>query len=186
MNLKTLLEKDAVMTKKMRIAENPGALRTTAAFFAHSGDSWFWAVGLVTLWFLGNTFWKQWAAVMLGALIIMATIVLILKFAIRRKRPEGEWGEMYRSTDPHSFPSGHATRAFLLATMGIFLGPLWMTVVLIILAPLVALGRVAMGVHYLSDIVAGAFLGILGGIIGYAIYPAIYGWFVSWSGWVLW
>ena len=186
MNLKTLLEKDTELTQKMRIAEEPGPLRTAAAFFAHSGDSWFWGVGLVTLWFLGNAFWKQWAAVMLGALTIMAAIVLIIKFSFRRKRPEGEWGDIYRSTDPHSFPSGHATRAFLLATMGIFLGPLWAALILVILAPLVALGRVAMGVHYLSDILAGTFLGILGGIIGYAIYPAVYGWFVSWSGWVLW
>ncbi|MBT3337238.1 MAG: phosphatase PAP2 family protein [Anaerolineae bacterium] len=186
MNLKTLLELDAQLTKKMRIAENPGPLRTTAAFFAHSGDSWFWAVALIAAWLLGDVFWKRWAAIMLGALIIMAAIVLILKFAIRRKRPEGEWGDIYRSTDPHSFPSGHATRAFLLGTMGIFLGPFWMTILLIILAPLVALGRVAMGVHYLSDIVVGALLGIVGGIIGYAIYPAIYAWFVGWSGWVLW
>jgi undecaprenyl-diphosphatase len=186
MNLKTLLEKDAELTQKMRIAENPGPLRTAAAFFAHSGDSWFWAVALIAIWWFGNAFWKQWAAVMLGALTIMAVIVLILKFAIRRRRPEGEWGDIYRSTDPHSFPSGHATRAFLLGTMGIFLGPPWAAIILVILAPLVALGRVAMGVHYLSDILAGMFLGIIGGIIGYSIYPAIYGWFVSWSGWVLW
>ena len=70
--------------------------------------------------------------------------------------------------------------------MGIFLGPLWMSILLVILAPLVALGRVAMGVHYLSDILAGAVLGILGGIIGFVIYPAIYAWFVGWSGLVLW
>ena len=186
MNLKTLLEKDAEYTQKLRIAEEPGPLRTLAAFFAHSGDSWFWGVGLVILWWFGNAFWKQWAAVMLGGLTIMAAIVLTLKFAIRRKRPDGDWGDIYRSTDPHSFPSGHATRAFFLGTLGVFLGPPWAAVLLVILAPLVALGRVAMGVHYLSDILAGMFLGILGGIIGHAIYPTIYGWFVSWSGWVLW
>ncbi|MBT3189387.1 MAG: phosphatase PAP2 family protein [Anaerolineae bacterium] len=186
MTFKDILTLDADLTKKMRVAENPGKLRTIAAFFAHSGDSWLWAVALVTVWVFGNASWKEWAAVMLGALIIMAAIVLILKFAIRRKRPEGEWGDIYRNTDPHSFPSGHATRAFLLGTMGIFLGPLWMSIFLVILAPLVALGRVAMGVHYLSDIVVGALLGILGGIIGFAIYPAVYAWFVGWSGLVLW
>ncbi len=81
---------------------------------------------------------------------------------------------------------GHATRAFLLGTMGIFLGPPWMAIILVIQAPLVALGRVAMGVHYLSDITAGALLGILGGIVGYAAYPAIYAWFVELTGWALW
>ena len=186
MKLKNILVLDTQLTKKMRIAENPGKLRTIAALFAHSGDSWLWAVGLLTLWLFGNTFWKEWAMVQLGALTIMAVFVLILKFSFKRKRPEGEWGEMYRSTDPHSFPSGHATRSFLLGTMGIFLGPPWMAIVLVILAPLVALGRVAMGVHYLSDIAVGALLGIIGGWIGFAIYPIIYAWFLGWSGWVLW
>jgi len=186
MTFKEILTLDANLTKKLRIAENPGKLRTIAAFFAHSGDSWFWAVGLLLLWAFGNTFWKQWAMIQFGAITIMAAIVLIVKFSVKRKRPEGEWGLMYRSTDPHSFPSGHATRSFLIGMMSIFLGPLWLAVILVIWAPLVALGRVAMGVHYLSDIVVGGLLGILGGWIGFAIYPAVYAWFVGWSGLVLW
>jgi len=186
MSFKDLLARDAAFTKKLRIAENPGKLRTIAAFFAHSGDSWFWAAGLLLLWIFGSTFWKHWAAVQFGAITIMAIIVLLIKFTVKRQRPAGEWGLMYRSTDPHSFPSGHAARAFLLATMGIFLGPLWLSLILILWAPLVALGRVAMGVHYFSDILVGALLGILGGWIGFAIYPLIYARFVEWTGFALW
>ncbi len=186
MTLKNILTLDAQLTKKIRIAEKPGKLRTIAAFLAHSGDSWFWAAGLVILWIFGSAFWKQWAAIQFGAIMIMAAVVLIVKFSVKRKRPEGEWGLMYRSTDPHSFPSGHATRSFLIGMMSIFLGPLWLAIILVIWAPLVALGRVAMGVHYLSDIVVGGLLGILGGWIGFAIYPAIYAWFVGWSGLALW
>ncbi len=186
MKPKDFLAIDAKMTKKMRIAEKPGLLRTIAALFAHSGDSWFWALGLILLWFFGNTFWKQWAMFQLAAMIIMAAIVLIIKFSVKRKRPEGEWGLIYRSTDPHSFPSGHATRSFLIATMAVFLGPLWLTILLVIWAPLVALGRVAMGVHHFSDIVVGAILGILGGWIGFTISLTLYAWFVGWSGLMLW
>ena len=170
----------------MQIADKPGKLRLSSAFFAHSGDSWFWAVGLLLLWFLGNSFWKEWAAVVFGSIVIIALIVLIIKFSIRRKRPEGEWGLMYRSTDPHSFPSGHATRAFLIATLALFLGPTWLAVILVIWAPLVALSRVAMGVHYIYDISAGAIVGILGGWLAFLIYPTVYAWFVHWSGLVLW
>ena len=186
MTLKNILVLDAELSQKMRIAEKPGKLRSAAAFFAHSGDSWFWAAGLLTLWFLGNTFWKQWAAIQFGAISIMAAIVLIVKFSVKRKRPEGEWGLMYRSTDPHSFPSGHASRSFLIAMMAIFLGPQWLTIILVIWGPLVALARVAMGVHYLSDVLVGGLLGILGGWIGFAMYPTIYEWFLGWSGLVLW
>ena len=47
----------------MRVAEKPGALRAISVFFAHSGDSWFWALGLLVLWISGGSFWKQWAVV---------------------------------------------------------------------------------------------------------------------------
>jgi len=70
--------------------------------------------------------------------------------------------------------------------MSFFVGPPWLTAILIIWAPLVALGRVAMGVHYFSDVFVGALFGILGGWIGFNIYPAVYAWFVDLTGWVLW
>ena len=73
---------------------------------------------------------------------------------------------MYRRTDPHSFPSGHAARTILIGVLAIGLGPGWLAIILCIWAPLVALARVAMGLHYLSDVVAGALLGaIAGGIV---------------------
>src|SRR5215218_9403540 len=76
----------------------------------------------------------------------------------------------YQFADPHSFPAGHAARAFLIATIATGLGPSGLAMVLWIWAPLVALARVAMGVHYLSDIVAGALFGILAAWIGLQIY----------------
>jgi undecaprenyl-diphosphatase len=141
-------------------------LRTCAAFLAHSGDSWFWWAGLALLWWRGNQFWRPWALTVLFSIIGLAVIVLAIKFTIRRRRPQGEWGGMYRSTDPHSFPSGHAARAILIGVLAIGLGPGWLAILLGVWAPLVALARVAMGLHYLSDIVAGAVLGaIAGGIV---------------------
>jgi undecaprenyl-diphosphatase len=76
---------------------------------------------------------------------------------------------MYRATDPHSFPSGHAARVVLIAVLAIGLGPGWLAVLLCIWAPLVALARVAMGLHYLSDILAGAGLGLVAGLIALQI-----------------
>ena len=45
--LRSLLELDARLSDRMRVAERPGLLKTVAAFLAHSGDSWFWAAGLI-------------------------------------------------------------------------------------------------------------------------------------------
>ena len=184
--LENIIAKDHAFSQRLRIVEQDGWLRRTAAFLAHSGDSWFWALGLVLLWLFGSPFWKHWAAVQFGAISIMAAIVMTVKFTVKRRRPAGEWGLLYRSTDPHSFPSGHAARVFLLAMLSAFLGPAWLAALLWIWAPLVALARVGMGVHYLSDILAGMLLGILGGVIAWQIYPTIYHWYLGWSHFPLW
>ncbi|MEW5961422.1 MAG: phosphatase PAP2 family protein [Chloroflexota bacterium] len=165
MSLENLLALDARISARMRVAESPGLLRSMAAFFAHSGDSWFCIAVLVLVWWRGTSFWQWRATTLIIAILVTAVLVLVLKFAIRRRRPEGEWGGIYRATDPHSFPSGHATRAFMLATMAIGLGPIWFAIALVIWAPLVAIARVAMGVHYISDVAAGLGIGVLMGIV---------------------
>ena len=161
-----LLEIDARLSARLRIAEKPGWLRTTAAILAHSGDSWFWVIGLALLWWLGSPFWWARASALLIGILVTALVVMTVKFIVRRRRPAGEWGKIYRSTDPHSFPSGHAARAFMLAVLGLGMGPLWFGILLLLWAPLVSLARASMGVHYLSDIVAGMVFGLaLGGVV---------------------
>ena len=184
--MNSILELDARLSNQMRVAEKPGALRAIAVFFAHSGDSWFWALGLLVIWILGNSFWKEWSAVQFGSISLLAVMVLAIKFRIRRQRPVGEWGRIYRNTDPHSFPSGHAARAFLIATIATGLGPPGLAIALWIWAPLVGLARVAMGVHYLSDIVAGALLGILVALIGLQVYLPLFDWLIHPFGLRLW
>jgi membrane-associated phospholipid phosphatase len=166
---KHILELDARLSARMRVAGGTGVLRSMAIVLAHSGDSWFWWAGLGLLWWLGNSFWRQWALTVLLSIIALAIIVLAIKFTIRRRRPEGDWGGVYRKTDPHSFPSGHAARVVLIAVLALGLGPGWLAMIICIWAPLVALARVAMGVHYLSDIVAGFGLGAVAGILSLLI-----------------
>ncbi len=60
----------------------------------------------------------------------------------------------------HSMPSGHTATAFGAATALAFGNPL-VGAVAFILAILIAVGRVAAGVHYPTDVIAGAVLGIL-------------------------
>ena len=186
MTLRSILELDARLSDRLRVAEQPGLLRTLAVFFAHSGDSWFWALGLLLLWWFGDVFWKQWALVIVAGIAALIVVVMTIKFTVRRRRPEGEWGGIYRNTDPHSFPSGHAARSFLIAVLASFLAPPWLAAVLWVWAPLVALARVAMGVHYLSDVIAGAILGVIVALIGMQIYQPMVDWLVSLTHFPLW
>lgn len=186
MRLRSVLELDARLSEKMRVAEKPGALRAIAVFFAHSGDSWFWWGALILGWFFSNSFWREWEVVEFAGIGLLAALVMGIKFLVRRRRPEGDWGGIYRNTDPHSFPSGHAARAFLIAVVAGVLGPLWLGILLWVWAPLVAIARVAMGVHYLSDIVAGALLGVLIGVIGLQVYEPALMWVSDLIGIPLW
>jgi undecaprenyl-diphosphatase len=181
LDFKKLLELDAHWSESMRVAEKPGFLRTVSMVFAHSGDSWFLGLGLVILYFVtSNPFWKQWAVTQFFWIAVLAVVVMTVKFTVRRRRPEGDWGAIYRNTDPHSFPSGHAARAFLIAVIAAGLGPAWLAVILWVWAPLVALARAAMGVHYLSDVVVGALVGIVVGIIALWLNPEVMAFLQAW------
>jgi undecaprenyl-diphosphatase len=160
----TWLETDARLSARLRVAEQPGLRRRLAILFGHSGDSWFWGAGLLLLIAFGTPSWRILAWAFLLGIALSAVVVLIIKFSVRRQRPEGEWGQIYRKTDPHSFPSGHAARAAMLAVLGLALGPAWFGIALLIWAPLVGLARVATGLHYVSDVLAGWVLGIVMGL----------------------
>ena len=181
-----ILEMDRDGSYALRVAEKPGTLRTLAMIFAHSGDSWFWGAGLLLLWLAANSFWKQWAVYELFWISVLAALVMALKFSIRRRRPEGEWGAIYRNTDPHSFPSGHAARAFLIALIASFFLPSWLVLLLWLWAPLVSLARVAMGVHYISDVLAGAVVGIVFALVALQFSPPIFSTISAWLPIPLW
>lgn len=168
---KKILEFDARLTSSLRITETQSRLKPFGVFLAHSGDSWFILLALFVIWILTGGLWHQLTAIMAAGSIGLAVIVLLTKFLIRRKRPEGEWGAIYRNTDPHSFPSGHAARTAMLALLALLMGPLWLGILLVIWAPLVSLARVWMGVHYVSDVVAGIFLGVLAAFLVNGISP---------------
>ena len=90
--MQSILELDARLSGQMRVAEKPGALRAIAVFLAHSGDSWFWAMGLFAVWIGGNSFWKEWTVVQFVGISLLAALVMCIKFLVRRQRPQGDWG----------------------------------------------------------------------------------------------
>lgn len=169
-----IIDLDAHLSRRFRLKDNAwSGWHGLGSFLAHSGDSWFLLPALGLIWLFGGCAWHNHAAVMGMGLIFLAAIVLALKFSIRRRRPAGEWGNIYRSTDPHSFPSGHAARVTYLAVMAVGLGPAWFALVLVIWAPLVGLARMLMGVHYLSDILGGMLIGAVWALLMLGLYDFI-------------
>ena len=171
--LRQLRKLDARLSKALLITQENEQLSLLLKFFAHSGDSWFWLTGLFIVWLFSRDEWREKTFFIAVGLVIMAAAVIFLKFSIRRPRPEREWGQIYRITDPHSFPSGHAARSAALAVMAIAIGPPWFGIAVILWAPWVGLSRVALGVHYLSDVFAGWLVGGLMGLVTLAAQPLI-------------
>ena len=84
-------------------------------------------------------------------------LYLLLKNALKRQRPAG-LPVFITPSDRYSLPSGHTAAAFLMATVVAASFPLWAPL-LFVWAALVGASRLLLGVHYLSDLVAGALLG---------------------------
>jgi undecaprenyl-diphosphatase len=172
--IEKLINLDEQLSRKLVLPEEKKFLRKTAAFFAHSGDSWFWLAGLFILWLFSSGDVHTHSAFFAASIVLQATLILAIKFTIKRRRPEGDWGSVYRNTDPHSFPSGHAVRAVMLAALAWGLGLQPLAWILTIWAPLVSLARVSLGVHYLWDVLAGWIIGILLALGILAIKPFLY------------
>lgn len=167
---KDILRKDAELSQQFRIKDHKTGLKKLAAFLAHSGDSWFWIAALLLLWFLGPQLWQPQIRLLFIGILVTAVFVLVLKFLIQRPRPEGEWGQIYRRTDPHSFPSGHAARATMLTSIMLLSGYYWIGLVMIAWTLMVAISRIGLGVHYLSDIIVGTAIGAVFGTLVVLIF----------------
>jgi membrane-associated phospholipid phosphatase len=86
-----------------------------------------------------------------------------LKFAFNRPRPKKTYPNdivQYTKAGSYSFPSGHTSQAFATATSISLLYPKWYIIAPAYLwASGVGYSRMYLGVHYPSDVLAGAFLG---------------------------
>ncbi len=98
-----------------------------------------------------------WSTVRLAVAALAGTNLAVegLKRAVGRTRPDGE----HRHSNS-SFPSSHAANAFALAWV---LGARWRrgVPVFFLLAALVAFSRMYLNRHFLSDVVAGALIGVI-------------------------
>jgi undecaprenyl-diphosphatase len=134
--------------------------RKVLAVIAHSADSAVVIPCLFALWWW-HDFSRQSISIPVAVGFALSVVVTsIVKFAVRRRRPEGDWGVIYRKTDPHSFPSGHASRTITISIIVAAGGWLLIGVALFVWSLLVGLSRIILGVHYLYDVLAGYLLGL--------------------------
>ncbi|WP_206872159.1 phosphatase PAP2 family protein [Clostridium zeae] len=98
---------------------------------------------------------------LLISLLCSAIICHIVKISVCRVRPFLVIKDLYTNKigiDRYSFPSGHTTAAFSIATSFCFLLPHF-SVLYIFLAVIVGFSRLYLGVHYITDVFIGMLIG---------------------------
>jgi undecaprenyl-diphosphatase len=126
------------------------------------GDGWIWyGLGALLLLFGGA---PRFAAVGSAGLAAIAGIFVfkIIKKLSQRPRPcqiEPHCWAKILPPDQFSFPSGHTMTAFSIALVVSFFYPS-LEGVLFFLALSIAVSRVVLGMHFLSDVLAGVVLGV--------------------------
>jgi undecaprenyl-diphosphatase len=153
----TLIDRE--LTGALTLPPGRGPASVLALALAHSGDSYIWAALTAAAWFLGDTRWRTWGLLTFTGLVLAEIVVIGIKFIVRRKRPPGTAGRIYRRADPYSFPSGHAARATMLCILAWKASPLAAFVAVAAWSPFMVIARVAIGIHYVSDVLAGIALG---------------------------
>jgi undecaprenyl-diphosphatase len=110
--------------------------------------------------------------VLASVLIFSAIVSQGLKQLIYRERPfiTHPFIEKFSDGGDSSFPSGHTLEAFAMATaLSLLFSKKKIVIPVFVWAILVAYSRIALGVHYPSDVMAGVVLGTL------------LGWIVPWT-----
>ncbi len=113
----------------------------------------------------------------ISLLLEFVTVNLVLKNLVARTRPyeviDGLTILVEKVPD-FSFPSGHTGSSFAIAVVIFMTMPRRYGVTAIILATLMGLSRLYVGVHYPSDVVAGALVGIITAMAAVkVIYPRL-------------
>ncbi|MGP5310369.1 phosphatase PAP2 family protein [Vreelandella alkaliphila] len=111
-------------------------------------------------WLQPNGAWRimQYSAIALFAVVIYK----LVKTRLCRERPFITYlggvhcGEPAR--DKYSFPSGHTMHAVMFSVLVAAHTP-WLLPIVIPLSLLIAVSRVGLGLHYVSDVIAGAAMG---------------------------
>ena len=114
----------------------------------------------------------------LGTLTLWLVVELV-KALVHRRRPFIRLTQariVGQRAGGRSFPSGHTSQAFFMATLlaGYFHAGVWAVCLLYAIALLVGITRMYVGAHYPRDVLAGAILGSAWGLLGGIVFGYVW------------
>ncbi|WP_083438720.1 phosphatase PAP2 family protein [Caldimonas brevitalea] len=156
-------QRDLLWTRRLHQASNYRVLVLLLALVSRLGNGvlWYASMGVLPL-VAGAQGWACSLRMMLLGLVNL-TIYWLLKRWAGRPRPFVACQDIRactRALDQFSFPSGHTLHAVAFSTVLLQYFPA-LAFVLLPFTLLIALSRVVLGLHYPSDVLAGAAIGAL-------------------------
>lgn len=156
-----IASRDHQLMRKVNQWPAPRWIRLWAVAATRAGDGWLWYLCGLAVLIAGGTSRFVAVAAAGSAAFVGIGLFIGLKNLSGRKRPcEIEphcWAHLL-PPDQFSFPSGHTITAFAVAIgLGAFY-PLALAF-LLFCAVSVAISRILLGMHFLSDVVVGAIIG---------------------------
>ncbi|WP_260260899.1 phosphatase PAP2 family protein [Vibrio intestinalis] len=129
---------------------------------SHTGDGpLYLLVGLVA-WWVNSALGIEFIKAALLAFALELPMYWILKNGFKRRRPferSDHLTSIIQPADQYSLPSGHTAAAFLMATViGVYYPAF--NLAALVWAGLISCSRILLGVHFFTDVVLGAALGI--------------------------
>lgn len=162
-NVDSLLEWDRRWTRRLNASVAVTPLRVLLRCVSRLGNGVFWYSTMLALGVIGGRAGIETALRMLAAGIIGLAVYKWLKARTTRARPYRVLRDVRAAVDPldaFSFPSGHTLHAVAFTVVAVSAFPL-LAWVFVPFTALVALSRVVLGLHYPSDVLAGAGIGAL-------------------------
>lgn len=146
------------------------ALARGARFVSKTGDGHLYLIlGLALAWFRQPAE-SALLTCLLSGFAVERPAYFILKNLCRRDRPQAALNipSFIIPSDRFSFPSGHTSAAFLVATLLSFFYPA-LAPLLLTWAVLMGMARVVLGVHFPTDTLIGALMGTLSALLSLEI-----------------
>lgn len=165
MRLQRWAEVDRRLSAQITTCMRHPLLRALAPVSAHSGDSLIWLLLGGLLWSRQSDDARTLALCILGTVLVTSVLSATLKQLFRRRRPTAPTRGFYNAFDRYSFPSGHAVRVGALMILLSTSLPRAAIPAVILWGLTVCVSRIALEVHFVSDVGAGLALGWITGIL---------------------
>lgn len=126
------------------------------------------AVYLLVTEGIGSELFLRFTLIPLGTFLL----ITLVRALINAQRPYEKFDYtpvVGKRTKGKSFPSRHTVSAFIIAMAFLYINTR-IGVIMLVIAALIGVTRVLSGVHFIRDVISGAAIGVVIGVLGYFVF----------------